>query len=489
MQRKLSCLTVVIMTVMLAPALVRAEVSVTEIAWMGTGVSANDEWIELHNDGSASVSLSGWTLNAADGTPAITLSGSVPAGAYVLLERTDDTSFPGIAALLVFTGALGNEGESLTLKNGGTTVQSLSFAGGWPAGDSTTKETMQLNGSSWVTATETAGSATTASGNEGDDDDDDTGADDDISDDDDDTGEEADNDDNTVQTVSSGASTKAPERKMYDTMLLKIEHPKMAIAGSPTLFKMEALNYDRSVLRKGKFFWNMGDGVLRSYTRGVNYDGEGFYHTYEHPGTYHVTVKYHKTFFEDIPPDLSDDFIIEVFEPTITITKVHPDGGIEIKNSSSREIDLSLWQIKDSGGETFEIPKDTKLLAGKSFTFSKKATRLNAFSGLSIFTPSDVLVTTFSSKPVSTKVGTSVASNSLSKEKTTQPLLGEGQVLGIQTAEAASEGTPEKDKSQNGLVFVLAFIVLVLIAVIAVLLLKREDKKEEEEEGYELLDE
>jgi hypothetical protein len=88
-----------------APAL---NVAINEIAWMGRLADANDEWIELHNNTGAPINLSGWTLIAADGTPNITLTGTIPAGGYFILERTDDNSVPGVAADLIYTGALGN---------------------------------------------------------------------------------------------------------------------------------------------------------------------------------------------------------------------------------------------------------------------------------------------------------------------------------------------------------------------------------------------
>ena len=63
------------------------QVVLNEIAWMGTTTSATDEWIELFNNTPSAIHLAGWTLTAADGTPGIVLSGSIPAGAYFLLER------------------------------------------------------------------------------------------------------------------------------------------------------------------------------------------------------------------------------------------------------------------------------------------------------------------------------------------------------------------------------------------------------------------
>lgn len=138
-------------SVLMLGAAQAADIEINEIAWMGTTGSFNDEWIELRNTTGASISLAGWTLNAADGTPSINLSGSIPANGFFLLERTDDSSVPGIAADLIYSGALENGGETLELRDsGGALVDSVS---GWSAGDNSTKATMERTSSGWQTAT------------------------------------------------------------------------------------------------------------------------------------------------------------------------------------------------------------------------------------------------------------------------------------------------------------------------------------------------
>jgi hypothetical protein len=117
------------------------DVVINEISWMGTTVDYNNEWIELYNNTSVSISLTGWTLKAIDGAPAINLSGSIPAKGYYLLERTSDATVTEATADLIYTGALGNTGETLELRdNGGTLVDSVNS---WYAGDNTTKATME----------------------------------------------------------------------------------------------------------------------------------------------------------------------------------------------------------------------------------------------------------------------------------------------------------------------------------------------------------
>jgi len=105
-----------------APQASGLDVVVSEIAWMGTTTSYNDEWVELYNNTTSPVALTGWSLGAADGTPSISLSGTIPPGGYFLLERTDDDSVPGVTRDLLYTGALESEGEDLVLHDSTSTV-------------------------------------------------------------------------------------------------------------------------------------------------------------------------------------------------------------------------------------------------------------------------------------------------------------------------------------------------------------------------------
>ena len=112
------------------------DVIINEIAWSGTQTSASDEWIELYNTTGANIDLSGWTLKAVDGTPDIALSGTISTNGYFLLERTADTTVSDLSADQIYTGTLGNGGESLELRdNEGNLIDTANSDGGvWPAG-------------------------------------------------------------------------------------------------------------------------------------------------------------------------------------------------------------------------------------------------------------------------------------------------------------------------------------------------------------------
>lgn len=120
------------------------DIVINEIAWMGTSISYNDEWIELYNNTNSSIKLDGWLLKTIDGSPEIELTGIISAKSFYLLERTNDESVPEIPANQIYTGALSNKGENLELyDNLGNLIDSADCGSGWLAGDNKTKQTME----------------------------------------------------------------------------------------------------------------------------------------------------------------------------------------------------------------------------------------------------------------------------------------------------------------------------------------------------------
>jgi len=117
---------------------------INEISWAGTAWSPRAEWIELFNPSSEPIALDGWRMVSSDGSPDIELSGTIPArvvgdpsSGFFLLERDSDDSVPGIAADLIYAGALNDRGEGLYLLDPqGDLVDSAnaSASGPWPAG-------------------------------------------------------------------------------------------------------------------------------------------------------------------------------------------------------------------------------------------------------------------------------------------------------------------------------------------------------------------
>jgi len=122
-------------------------VVINEIAWAGTRSNADDEWIELYNRRSDTVDLSNVALVASDGTPYMTLSGTVAANSYYLIERdSSDTTSVSEDTTSAF-GDMSDSGEVLTLAHviGTTATTTLDATpaladcgGGWCGGGAST---------------------------------------------------------------------------------------------------------------------------------------------------------------------------------------------------------------------------------------------------------------------------------------------------------------------------------------------------------------
>jgi len=120
------------------------QVVINEVAWAGTEDGSSDEWIELYNNSSQSVDLSGWKI-VDDGVDTYTItSGVVAAKGYFLIEDSEPT-VNTIAADSVIGISLSNTGDSLVLKDSSDNVIDTvnSTSGTWFAGNSTTKSTME----------------------------------------------------------------------------------------------------------------------------------------------------------------------------------------------------------------------------------------------------------------------------------------------------------------------------------------------------------
>lgn len=146
---------------------VRNSVILNEVAWMGTTISENDEWIELKNLSGLAVNLNNWQLFDKDQQIKIIFKEKIiPANGFLLLERTDDDSVKNIAADLIYVGSLANTNESLQLFNDKCQLMDEALANlDWPAGDKYSKRTMERKYNlDWQTSGPVGGSAKSENG-------------------------------------------------------------------------------------------------------------------------------------------------------------------------------------------------------------------------------------------------------------------------------------------------------------------------------------
>ncbi|MFH0712292.1 MAG: lamin tail domain-containing protein [Candidatus Jorgensenbacteria bacterium] len=119
---------------------------INEVAWMGTAVSANDEWIELKNISGKSLDISGYQI--LDKTEQIKIAFDdntiIPTGGFYILERTSDETLSNVPADQIYIGALSNTNEGLRLFDAQCRLLDQALANpNWPAGDNSSKGTME----------------------------------------------------------------------------------------------------------------------------------------------------------------------------------------------------------------------------------------------------------------------------------------------------------------------------------------------------------
>ena len=349
------------------PLTLHAQVDISEVAWMGTTASANDEWIELQNVSGESVDLTGWTLMSSDGTPTIGLSGAISAGEFFLLERTNDDTVAGIAADIIYTGALSNTSENLVLKNGsGVEVTNVSADPDWPAGNNDTKETMQWNGSAWITGTATPKAQNVSSGS--------TPGNEDTSNDEGGGGASG-TTSFSVHTIPVPVTNVEEISNIY----ISAGPDRLTTTGSRVFF--EGFAFDDNDTRKvgGIFSWTFGDGGIAS--------GEEVTHTYTYPGTYVVALNVSYGADEAVSRAK-----VKVIDPLLGVSFGNDKKGtpyVQVTNNSEYEINLSQWVLKSDAPSTFIFPKDTIIEAGGTVIFPSTITKIAPQKAVYIFDPSD----------------------------------------------------------------------------------------------------
>lgn len=325
-------------------------IMINEVAWMGilpkegesAQAAANNEWIELYNPTSVALFLDGWKIAAEDGTPDVSLSGSIGASGFFLLERTDDSTVLGIAADQIYAGALEDAGEKLFLKNSsGAVIDEVDASLGWPAGNKETKETMQKSGGLWLTASSTPRAP-------------------------------------NVGGVAAETSTPPPSSRVSQSSSGTYSTPpplqeisayagedREVVVGSFVYFLGQAAGFDGKPLDNARFWWNFGDGGTK--------EGRSVSYIYQFPGSYtsglHVSSGSYAA---------SDYVTIKVVPNQIAVEGVlQGEGGfVRLKNDSAIKIDIGGWSVVDGLGARFVIPPKTQVGEHSSITLPNVLTGL-----------------------------------------------------------------------------------------------------------------
>jgi hypothetical protein len=252
-------------------------------------------------------------------------------------------------------------------------------------------------------------------------------------------------------------------------------------------FSLKTRDTDGANIISGNFFWNMGDG-----TEFILNKNEKFEHFYEYEGTYVATVRYYSTYFEGVPPNATSRITINVINSGVVISNVYFDGGVELRNTTGQEIDLSGWILRDNLGNSFTIPSDTYILPSRTVTFNPKQTKLNTIN-VTLLNPMNKFVSFRekfpSTSPVKSSNTITTSKAPVSTASTTQAINDNETKQEDITLNDLYTANVSKIKQKGPPLWIVIFVVMIVGVSALVYFLYRKDIKEEDStDDFELLD-
>jgi len=430
----------------LIPTTAHAAVYITEVAWMGTTESQYSEWLELYNNGESSVNLSGWKLYEGDGTTLVfTFTKSIVAGGYILLERTTASAPDAVAGINDESGSFGgggfaNTGEHLVLKDTtGEMVDELNFLDGWPAGDVTTKQTMQLKGDKWITAEPTPRTP---------------------------TGNSSDTEDTYVDDTSP---TKDKQTDPSPIPKVSPNKPQIMFTIPTTLYRgvsytfvaEPVLEYSFRV-HTGYIYWNFGDGTIVRQQ-----EVAPLVHTYMYPGTYTLYYSYTDNKTKSIP--LVGTKKIKIVDPTLTLTMID-NRAVELSNTTATAVDLSGWKLI-ANGKTVDIPESTIISEKSKITIPFISLGIISARAVVLINPSGTIVAQTDTSPSIPRMTKAPRLQEVIREISSDSLVADASV--VRDIEAPAE-TPIRKRTKTIIFGAVALFVIGLSILLERVMARRE---------------
>lgn len=384
-------LPLIVMGFLLSAESVRAEMVITEVAWMGVMANSSCEFIELYNDSDYAIDMTDWTLSV-NGSTAKTFTGSdllVEPGDFRIIERVDAKGKRYCTSTQLTTNnknlislpfQLTDSGVSIAVSNVDifTGLDWTSFA---KQNDTTNRKSVQLTAAGqWALAMPTPGAATTVA----------------------------------AQASTSGGYTSSYQSVQTATASgtvntsgiqgVAIVAPQYVSAGTPVTFTSKTTPVDARAFKDHE--WNFGTGDTSTLSAPT--------YTYDYPGTYvvHLTVSGSNWEF-----NITKNIIVT--EQAFALNRT-AEGNYTITNTGSHDADLSLFSLVSA--QAFTFPKNTTLVAGGSITVARAKVEPNGIALL---------------PRLVNKNGTAVASYEVMPEALLVPVYVEAQKIYRQSASVA----------------------------------------------------
>lgn len=349
MTREMARHSILSLLLLFAPLYVSADIRITEIMYDLDGSDSGREWVEITNDGSGAVDLTGFKFFEANTNHGLSLaagSAILPSGGSAIIA--DDSAkfladWPGYTgALFTSSFSLSNSGETLGVKRADLTEEDsatyTSDMGAAGDGKSLNRLPAQAGSeSSFIAAVPSPGSH-------------DSGA--------------------TTPTPASSPPSASPSTQSTATSSASGEPTKVVVyaggqrtvvVGADSVFEANAYGPQGTALQGVRYVWNFGNGDTR--------EGRSVFYAYAYPGKYIVLIA-----VSGFDGSATGRVLVEAL-PAHLLVRAETDGSIALLNREAREVEVSGWILR-RGGSSFIIPQGTIVLGGEGVRFSPQTTRL-----------------------------------------------------------------------------------------------------------------
>lgn len=330
-------------------ATAKAAVIINEVMYNPQGTDAGREWVELYNDGSSDVTIVGgsgkgsWRVVDSSNNTIVDPAGGVgrgslvvPAGGYLVVASDPSLfmgEYSGSYSVAKSSLSLNNNGTTVSLLDGnGATVDSLAYVPGQGGNDN--GASLQRAGAELIQALPTPGATNAAVAYVP-------------------PAQEEEKEESSSSKTSNPGYVAAPVPQVF----ADAGGDRTVIVGADSKFVATAYDRSRDVINYAKFYWNFGDGTTA--------EGPWVMHHFSYPGRYAVELMVVNTKIK------TTSRITVTAEPASVAVEPLPLGGVSIKNSAGRDLDLSYWVVKE-GENTFTLAEHSVVLKGASLNIAAK---------------------------------------------------------------------------------------------------------------------
>lgn len=333
-----------------------------------------NRFIELYNNGSNSVDLTGWYIQRKTATGSS--FGSLISKTYFEGKNINSNSYLVISkadlsnSSIIYDGLTLTESNSIQIKNNsGDIVDKVGMGESLDCIDicipnpTEGKSVARASSGKWIISSSSPGYSNFESSG----------------------GTIGSSVDNINTSISSSDPTIYNSSKIdinISKTSTKIIIPKVVTAGVPFTIDHNTIGTRKEKIILGKFVWNFGDGIKKELSI-----SNPFEYIYQYPGDYVITLSYSSSLLNE-NPDTADRVVVKVIPSGLTVSSVgtYKDPYVEIENTSNYEISLNDFIIKGNN-HTFILPDGTVILPNKKLKLSPKITSfdINDLSSVSIF--------------------------------------------------------------------------------------------------------